>query len=169
MREDLPDSAGPWATLPVADLIDHAEAKHHATAKAELPAMADALEAIAALHGHEHPEIVEVAKRFRTFAVEMMVHMRREEVALFPAIVDPERREDLDLRTSIRIMQCDHDEAKQILRRIRALTEDYRPPPNASVAFRGALEHLGRLDAALHEHIGFENDVLFPRALALAT
>ena len=165
-RESI-DPERRWAAAPVAALVEHAQSAHHAIAKEELPRMADTLDEIAWVHGERHPEMIEVARRFRTFVVEMMVHMRREETALFPAIVDPMERAGLDLRTSIRIMQCDHDEAKQVLRRIRSLTANYCPPADASVALRSALEVLGRIDADLHEHIEFENDVLFARALTL--
>jgi regulator of cell morphogenesis and NO signaling len=50
---------------------------------------------------------------------------------------------------------------------IRALTCDYPLPPYACSTVRALYEGLAALEADLHVHIHLENNILFPRAIAL--
>lgn len=155
-----------WADASIPALIQHIESTHHAFTRAELPRIGRLLDDVARLHGERHPHMLEVARRFRSFTEEMLVHMRREENALFPALRElkgNERRSEVS--TPIRVMTCDHFEAGAVLKRLRELTGDYDPPNDACDTFRAALDGLAKLDANVHEHVYLENDVLFRRAL----
>jgi regulator of cell morphogenesis and NO signaling len=50
---------------------------------------------------------------------------------------------------------------------IRALTHDYQLPPYACSTVRALYEGLEALEADLHVHIHLENNILFPRAIAM--
>jgi regulator of cell morphogenesis and NO signaling len=50
---------------------------------------------------------------------------------------------------------------------IRALTHDYQLPTYACSTVRALYEGLEALEADLHVHIHLENNILFPRAIAL--
>lgn len=49
------------------------------------------------------------------------------------------------------------------------MTNNYVPPAWACPTFRGLYCGLGELERAMHEHVHLENNILFPRAAALAT
>ena len=64
----------------------------------------------------------------------------------------------------IGMMEHEHDDAGNALRRLRELTEDYTPPQGACPTYCVMLESLEQLERDLHLHIHKENNILFPRA-----
>jgi regulator of cell morphogenesis and NO signaling len=64
-------------------------------------------------------------------------------------------------------MELEHDSAAAALRELRRLTRDYDAPVDACGTYRALLSRLSDLEADLHVHIHKENNVLFPRALAV--
>ena len=65
-------------------------------------------------------------------------------------------------------MEHEHDQAGTMLGELRAITGGYIPPEWACQTFRALYHGLSELDAAMHVHVHLENNILFPRALALA-
>ena len=57
--------------------------------------------------------------------------------------------------------------AGSALARIRELTADFEAPPYACGTYRAMLDGLRALEADLHTHIHLENNILFPRVIAL--
>ena len=99
--------------------------------------------------------------------------MRKEEMVLFPACrhlesfdACPEFTEG-SVEASIRWMAAQHQENDGAIARMRELTDGFRPPVWADSAYRALLEGLAELEADLHEHVHEENDLLFPRAVAV--
>jgi regulator of cell morphogenesis and NO signaling len=64
-------------------------------------------------------------------------------------------------------MVAEHDSAGQALGRMRQLTAGYTPPEDACNTFRAFYFGLERMECDLHRHIHLENNILFPRAVAL--
>ncbi|HLG97063.1 MAG TPA: hemerythrin domain-containing protein [Bryobacteraceae bacterium] len=64
-------------------------------------------------------------------------------------------------------MMADHDEAGTLLARLRSLAGDFRPPDEACPSFRRLYAGLEEFERDLHRHIHLENNILFPRAVAL--
>ncbi len=50
---------------------------------------------------------------------------------------------------------------------MRQVTGDYTLPAHACSTYRALFEGLEALEADLHVHIHLENNILFPRAIAL--
>ena len=67
----------------------------------------------------------------------------------------------------IRVMRHEHDNAGKALSEARRLTNGYTPPHDACNTYRGLLHGLLELEKNLHQHIHLENNILFPRAVAL--
>jgi regulator of cell morphogenesis and NO signaling len=164
-----PEGRTPWAEAPLADLVDHVERTHHAFTREELPRLQGLLDKVARVHGERHPNMVEVARIFGVFASEMLLHMTKEERVLFPAIraVAGGRPAGIDPAMPIRVMSREHDEAGEQLRQMRELTRDYALPDGACNTFRAALAGLEEIEADMHQHVHLENNLMFPRALAL--
>jgi regulator of cell morphogenesis and NO signaling len=67
----------------------------------------------------------------------------------------------------IRMMLLEHDRAGELLARLRAVTDDYRPPADGCASYRALYRALEELEADTHLHVHKENNVLFPAVLAL--
>jgi regulator of cell morphogenesis and NO signaling len=67
----------------------------------------------------------------------------------------------------IRVMMKEHDTAGELLREIRALSSDYSVPPDGCISHRTLYEALTEFEQDLHQHVHLENNILFPRAIAL--
>lgn len=170
------DGRGPvrdWTQASLADLTDHIVATHHAFLKDELPRLAQLLEKVLQAHGPNHPELTEVGLVFRALAGELGEHLQKEEQVLFPLIRTMEASGMVatfhcgSVNAPISVMEREHDQAGEALRRLRALTGGYPPPQDACVTYRALLDGLAALERDLHEHIHLENNILHPRATRL--
>jgi regulator of cell morphogenesis and NO signaling len=61
----------------------------------------------------------------------------------------------------------EHEDAGVALARLRELSHDFQPPPQACNTYRALFAGLADLEEDLHKHIHLENAVLFPQARAL--
>jgi regulator of cell morphogenesis and NO signaling len=64
-------------------------------------------------------------------------------------------------------MEREHVGAGDALAEIRELTSDFNPPAYACATVRALYDGLKSLEQDLHVHIHLENNILFPRAIAL--
>ena len=64
-------------------------------------------------------------------------------------------------------MELEHDSAGSALERLRELTDGFQPDAESCNTHRALLAALAQLESDLHEHVHKENNVLFPRAIAL--
>jgi regulator of cell morphogenesis and NO signaling len=161
--------AGPperdWSRGSMTELVDHIEATHHASMKRELPRLGQIVRKVASVHGGRHVELREVASIFQEFALEMESHMMKEEQVLFPAIRRMETGGPaMSLDAPIASMMHEHDHAGRALETMRALTNNYVPPPEACNTYRVMLGSLAEMETDLHLHVHKENNILFPRA-----
>ena len=76
--------------------------------------------------------------------------------AMFGTVVNP-----------VRMMMQEHDSAGDVLRSLRAVTKDYTLPEDACISYRTLYQALQGFEADLHQHIHLENNILFPRAVAM--
>ena len=65
------------------------------------------------------------------------------------------------------MMLHEHDEVAAGLAGLRAATNGYEPPVDACNSYRAMLERLAVLESDTHRHVHEENNILFPRAIAL--
>ena len=175
----LPDAAAPaYAEWSPETLIAYIVGKHHAYVRGELPAISTHVRKIAAAHGANHPELRRIAELFDELGAEMSSHMAKEEKILFPyisALADAAERGDRlpqaafgSIENPIRMMEHEHDVAGRLLSEIRTLSGGYTVPEAACTTYRVCFKELEEFERDLHEHVHLENNVLFPRARALA-
>ena len=65
------------------------------------------------------------------------------------------------------MMIREHDSAGDILRELRSASRDYMVPPDGCVSYQTLYQALQELEQDLHQHIHLENNILFPKAIAL--
>lgn len=174
--ESLPSSDRPvedvrsWS---IRRLIDHIVSTHHAYVRAELPAMIRECAKIAAVHGGRHVELPRVAAVVEELSAELLQHMEKEELVLFPFLTEFEGDEAaqtppfVTVNNPMRMMEREHVEAGHHLKTLRALTQDYAVPDDGCATYRVAMQRLEAFERDLHRHIHLENNVLFPKARAI--
>lgn len=164
-----------WMTSSLADLSAYIIEQHHAFAKRELPRLAALAVKVEKRHGHVYPELHKLRELVDAMSSEITIHMLKEEQVLFPRLklvqdsaqagVTPPPAFFGALINPIRHMMSDHDDTGELLRSIRALTNDYKLPDGACMSYQALYQGLEALGKDLHQHIHLENNILFPRAL----
>jgi regulator of cell morphogenesis and NO signaling len=65
------------------------------------------------------------------------------------------------------MMELEHDSAGTALKEITILSSNYEPPEEACFSYRTLYTALKDFESDLHQHIHLENNILFPRAIAM--
>ena len=171
------DSSKDWQNQPLADLIAHITSTHHAFVRQECPRIEALAAKVVAVHGKNHPGLLQVQGTFSALAEELSVHLMKEEQILFPYVI---RLEESFVAgepappamfgtvvNPVRMMMQEHDSAGDALRTLRTVTQDYSAPGDACISYRTLYDALKGFEADLHQHIHLENNILFPRAVAM--
>jgi regulator of cell morphogenesis and NO signaling len=169
--------AGNWAEQSLASLIGHIVEKHHAYCREEGARLQPLLEKVVSKHGERHPELTQAQNLFTSLRDDLSMHMMKEERVLFPYVValeDSSSRQSISPRAPfgtvqnpVRMMVQEHDSAGQLLQQIRGVTRNFTVPEDACASFKALYQGLEAFEADLHQHIHLENNLLFPRAIAL--
>lgn len=159
------------------DLIEHILAVHHGYVKQEVPRLQRLLAKVVAVHCPGHPELAAVQRTFAALSSELLSHMMKEEMMLFPYIQKVEEAASYGTRAPqapfgsisnpVHMMELEHESAGQALEEIRVLSGAYTPPESACFSYRTLYSALREFEADLHQHVHLENNILFPRAIAL--
>jgi len=170
-------AARDWQALTQAELITHIVEKHHAFTREELVRLEALLAKVSGVHGQNHPELFQIQDQFGKLRGELESHMLKEESVLFPYIVRMEEAAVVNqtlpptpfrtVQNPVRVMMAEHDAAGYILGRIREASSDYAVPPDGCISYKTLYSALTALEVDLHQHIHLENNILFPRALAM--
>jgi regulator of cell morphogenesis and NO signaling len=156
------------AAMGLAELADHIETTHHTYLKTELPRLVEMADRVATKHGWRDARLPEMAGAVNTVAAEMLSHMQKEEGILFPLVRRIEAGARGDISGPIARMEAEHESAGSLTARLRELTDGFTPDAEACNTHRALLAGLAEFEADLHRHVHKENNILFPRALALA-
>ncbi len=180
MNQTPPNSPTTWDDAPLRALMDHIVETHHALCRRELPRLDALLKAAVERHGRRHPELRHIHALFSKVSRDLHMHLLKEEETLFPYVAQLEEsvRRNLpvswprfgSLESPVRLLVEDHDQTDEELKLIRRLTNNFTPP--AGFAEEDAdcavlFDALKAFDRDMQEHIRAENDLLFPRAVAL--
>lgn len=166
-----------WDRETVSELVSHILQIHHAYLKEELPRLEKLMNKVYDTHGKTYRELLKVHEIFFTLKDELELHLRKEEVMLFPYLVHAESARFKGLpypacpfgtvANPVRVMIREHESAQDLLHGIRATTSDFTPPSGACLGFALLLHGLRQLEADFAEHIRLENEVLFVKAMEL--
>lgn len=158
-------------------LVDYIEKNHHRYVEAKIPEIKAYLHKIAKVHGDNHPELHVVEHHFSESAGALAAHMKKEELIVFPFIkkltIADQNDESLHapnfgtIENPIAMMHEEHDAEGERFREIARLTNNYTPPVDACNTYRVAFALLQEFENDLHMHIHLENNILFPKAIAL--
>ena len=132
---------------------------------------------VARVHGEKHPELVTIARHFDEVAAELKQHMHKEERVLFPFIdkMAAALRDGIPapqpffgtVENPIRMMENEHESAGETMEKIRLLSNNFTPPEGACTSYRVLFSKLNEFEQDLHQHVHLENNILFPKSIAL--
>ena len=175
--EKSDEKAIDYNSWPLDLLADYIEKKHHRYVEMKTREIKPFLNKIVSVHGLRHPELEEVQQLFDESAGELAMHMKKEELILFPFIrkmvAAANNSNDLTaprfgtVQNPITAMLHEHDAEGDRFARIAALTQNYTPPVDACNTYRVTLAMLKEFEEDLHLHIHLENNILFPKSIAM--
>ncbi|NOQ72842.1 MAG: iron-sulfur cluster repair di-iron protein [Crocinitomix sp.] len=157
-------------------LVDHIVGVHHVYVKKSNPTIREFVNRVKMVHGMHKPNVSEISDRFDGLAQELEMHMHKEETVLFPYIKELVAAKKSGTKISapfgtvqnpINMMLAEHDSAGNELEAIQQLTEDYVPPKGACATHTVSYGQLKEYADDLMRHIHLENNILFPKAIAL--
>ncbi len=153
----MADAASP---LDAVELTRRIETRYHARHREQLPVLAKLAEMVEDLHFGDEGVPDGLFDLLGQMIGEMEVHMKKEELVLFPAI---RRGGGAGVETLIAAMRADHEHHDRAAAKIRRLTCDLTLPGTACSSWATLYAGLAEFTDDLTEHMRLENDVLFPR------
>src|SRR5262249_45912485 len=164
-----------WQFKPLSELTSYIVAKHHDFTRNELSRLNALLSKVCWAHGQNHPELLRLQRLFKELTYDLIPHMHKEEVILFPFISQLETAASTGTRTAIpffgtvqnpiQMMMIEHEKAGDILAQIRQVTGSFLVPEDGCLSYQTLYNALKSLEQDLHQHIHLENNILFPRAI----
>lgn len=158
-------------------LVDHIENIHHKYVEENTSIVLQYAAKVAKVHGHHYVEVVRINDLFIEVANELTTHMKKEELILFPFIKQlikaEEKGEKVNLphfgtvNNPIAMMEDEHENAGDIFKEIKKLSNNFTPPEGACNTFKALYSKLEEFEQDLHQHIHLENNILFPKAVLL--
>ncbi|MCX6120141.1 MAG: iron-sulfur cluster repair di-iron protein [Ignavibacteriales bacterium] len=164
-----------YNTWELDSLADYIVRTHHRFVKEAIPVTTAHLEKVVKKHGEHHPEVMRIQTWFQEVAEELIRHMAKEEIVLFPYIKTMVKHghegKMLDkphfgtIANPIRMMEAEHEAAGNTLESIRRESKGFTLPADACATFQVTYEELKQFETDLHKHVHLENNILFPKAI----
>jgi regulator of cell morphogenesis and NO signaling len=166
-----------WQQRSMEELAGHIVATHHAYVKRELPRLATLAAKVVSRHGDTQEHLPALQYVLANLDEELTAHLAKEESVLFPYIVKAERAKLTGaalpascfgtVANPIATMTQEHDAAGALLAEVRRLSSNFATPVGACPTYVAYYAGLREFEQDLHQHIHLENNILFPRAIAM--
>ena len=158
-------------------LIRYIVENHHQYITKNIGIIREYAKKVALVHGLHRPEVVQIADLFEEIAKELLTHLQKEEIVLFPYILDLQQAAEgngqllqdrfTTVQSPIRMMETEHETVGNWFHQIAEFSNQYNPPAEACNTFIVLYAKLKEFEEDLHTHIHLENNLLFPMALQL--
>ena len=161
-----------WFLESLDDLANYIIERYHGPTYDETERITLLGDAVVEAHGDGHgPLVSRVVMLWNNLAKELLSHMRKEEMVIFPlvrqieeGVVDEELGDLNELVTdTIASMKNEHQFSDGVLADLRTLTDDYATPPVDCPLWRAWWHALHTFDRDLRMHSHLEDDILFAR------
>ena len=175
--ENIKDRALDFNSWKLDFLTDHIINVLHGYVEESSPLLLQYSQRVNHVHGHHYTELAEIESLVKQVVQELAAHMKKEELILFPFIkkLVKAEREGTEVppihfgtvENPIKMMEAEHEEAGEILRKIAKLSNNFTPPQGACNTYKAFYSKLEEFEQDLHQHVHLENNILFPKALKL--
>jgi regulator of cell morphogenesis and NO signaling len=163
--------------LSLSELADYIVKRHHTYVRENIEFLNRNTKKIWEVHGHNHPELFKVKELFALSAGNLIMHMQKEEILLFPYIKNlelakknnsiPARPVFAPITNPIALMIEEHENEGNRFSELSSVTNNYDVPQDACTTYEVTLNLLKDFENDLHRHIHLENNILFPKAVDL--
>lgn len=162
-----------FAEMSLRELTEYLVNKHHAFLRTELPRLRELVHKVARVHAEKDARLPQLPAVYDALVDDLMPHMDKEELILFPAIRALEAGSAKGncfphISAPISVMESDHEFVGKLLAQLREMCDDYVVPAEACNTWRAMLDGLQELEADTHQHVHLENNLLHKRALELS-
>ena len=117
-------------------------------------------------------------EKFTDFKDKLTKHCEKEDKILFPYMrkLCELRRDKIFTNTSqknsfvkkpIQLLEAEHVQASSVLKEIKEITQNFSSQANAPQEYQKLMEHLKEFEVEFHVHLHIENNILFPKVIAL--
>lgn len=163
-------------SLSLTGLSDYITRKHHTYVEETVPFLLQKLQKLCNVHGENHPELFEVNESFNEAAGNLAVHMKKEELILFPYIRSMEQQISEGkpapavpgkANETITEMEQEHQAEGDRFMKISEITGNYAVPADGCSTYAVTFKTLQEFENDLHRHIHLENNILFPKTLEM--
>lgn len=158
MTEDLPAEDLPPENP--GEMTRFIESRYHARHRAQLPDLTALALRVERVHAEADKVPQGLAALLQNMIGELEVHMKKEELILFPAI---RRGGNPDLEKPISVMRGDHEDHEAMAAQILTLTDNLTLPEGACRSWTALYDGLKTFLNDLDAHLALENGVLFPQ------
>jgi len=141
-------------------LVAHIRDRYHDAHRRDLAEVVAAAESLERAYGGACGFPRGLAAHLLRLQQAIVSHQRREELALFPAMIAGRLHA---LARPLQQMEKDHDAIDALMASLRAMTGDFAPPAGACARWRILYAVCRRIEADLAEHMHIEDEILFPR------
>ncbi|MBL8005599.1 MAG: iron-sulfur cluster repair di-iron protein [Chitinophagaceae bacterium] len=158
-------------------LADYIEKTHHRYVKSKINEITPFLKKVVKVHSVHNPELIEIEALFLQSAEDLLAHLQKEEMVLFPHIRTmveanlynhPLARPHFGtISNPISMMKSEHQNEGDRFEKISNLTNNYTPPEHACNTYKVTFALLKDFEDDLHKHVHLENNILFPKAVIL--
>ncbi len=171
-----PGNAPRYSDWSVEFLADYIVQQHHSYIRSMIPMIEMHLQKVVNAHGAKHPEVIDIQRHFQKLGGELLAHLLEEETSVFPLIkkvtlyrelmIDAQAEEQ-SLDEVLAPIEDEHRAVGETLAVIESLSNSFTPPPGACTTFRVLYQELKAFQEDMFRHIHLENNILFPRAVAV--
>ena len=150
---------------------------HHQYVRDKTSMLLQFLDKLCRVHGDRHPELFEINRIFNESARDLASHFQKEENVLFPFIESLVKAQQSGeplgeihfgtVENPIAMMMHEHSVEGDRFEEIVKLTNVYTPPADACNTYKVTYAMLQEFEKDLNRHIHLENNILFPKAIAL--
>jgi len=163
----LPPAA---SDAPLSHIVDFLIRDHENCIEQQMPSLRAMIQQAVATHGATSPQLDRIARLFENFAATITSHMLNEECDILPHVERLEQAQNGAIQApAVRIAQrvlaelVEHERAHGRLRTMSELALQAESDC-CTIKLRRALRQFSR---QLHYHVHLENNVLYPRAIAI--
>lgn len=173
----LQEAELPLVSYPIDLIIEYLKHSHFLFVKHKLPYIARLVESFKANHDDYRAVEKDLKIVFPLFVEDFIEHIYREEDTLFSFIQKLERASKgkviptklyfLIEKNSVQKFAMEHDVHDDEMEGIRRITKDYNVDSNTPLHIKVLYNELKAFEKSLITHARIENEILFPKAMAL--
>jgi len=176
-NENFQESDLPLISYPVDLIIEYLKHTHHLFIKHKLPYIGRLVESFKANHIEYDLIEKDLKALFPLFLEDFIHHIYEEEDTLFKYIrileragrghLNPSELYQLMEKHSLQRCALEHEAHDEEMRGIRKITKDYHLTQDAPLHVKVIYNELIQFEKSLKLHAQVENEILFPKAMAL--